>query len=99
MPVAVHTGLTPPSRSLSGDREGAQDLEPLDPRRQPFQTGGDRRILLVALEVDEEHVAPEALLARARLDASEVDAALRELRQAGHEPPRRLGAHAPEDDR
>ena len=72
------------------------------PRRAPRSAGerlGDVRLGVAPLEVGEEHVAAEPLLARPRLDPGQVDVAVGELRQAADEPAGRLGADAPEDDR
>src|SRR6185312_15821169 len=80
-------------------RVGAQDLEPLHVPTEPGQCSGHRAVALVALHVDEEHVAAQALLAGSRLDPREVDAALGKLRQARHQPAGRLRAHAPEHHR
>src|SRR5215212_10462526 len=53
----------------------------------------------VALAVEEEHVATQAHLPRARLDLREAHLAARELAQASGQPPGPLRARAPEDDR
>src|SRR4051812_12272299 len=78
---------------------GAQSAHFLAMRLQPTDGLGDRSVVRAALKIGEEHVAPEALLARARLDLRQVHAAEGELRQAAHEPPRLLRAHPPEDQR
>ncbi len=49
---------------------------------QPDEGVGDVRLDVATLEVEEEHVAPEALLARPRLDPGEVYVARGELGQA-----------------
>ena len=54
--------------------------------RRPVDRLGDALVADAALEIDEEDVVAEAVLARPRLDAREVHAAERELRQAAHEP-------------
>src|SRR4051794_39595511 len=51
-------------------------------RREPADRFGDRCVAVAALQVGEEHVAPEPLFARARLDLGQVDPAESELRQA-----------------
>src|SRR5947208_13849354 len=53
----------------------------------------------MAAEIGEEHVAAEALAAWSGLDLREVDLARGEHAQAAHEPPRAVGARAPEDER
>jgi hypothetical protein len=66
--VAIGSVLAPslPGAALdSGRRVGAQHLQPLDVAAEPVQGGRDRAIVLVALHLDEEHVAAQALLARA----------------------------------
>src|SRR6185436_4665453 len=80
-------------------RKRAEHAQVLDVAAQRGEGLGDRSVVVAAFEVGEEHVAPEPLLARARLDPREVDAAQRELRQAAHEPAGGFGADAPEDDR
>src|SRR3954452_24307192 len=53
----------------------------------------------VALAVEEEHVAAQANLPRARLDLREAHLAARKLAQASGQPPGPPRAAAPEDDR
>ena len=79
-------GPSPP-RPLCGG-VGAEHADPLRLRPQRLQRLGHRRVVLAALDVDEEHVAAEALLARARLDPRQVHAAEGELRQAADQPAR-----------
>src|SRR3984885_15197430 len=73
-----------------------EHAEHLDMAAQAGQGVGHVRVGVAPLEVEEEHVAPEALLARPRLDAGQVHLPRGELRQAADEPSRRLRAHAPE---
>src|SRR3954468_20200598 len=92
-------------RSIAVDRVllrrwiGPQGADLFAVRREPADRFGDRRVVLAALEIGEEHVAAEALFARPRLDLREVHAAERELRQAPHEPPRLLRPAPPEHQR
>src|ERR1700756_900813 len=78
-PFSGAPGGTPPDRAASGGRERPQDAYLLHVGAHGRQPGGDVCVVLTTLEVDEEHVAAQALLARARFDAREVDAALCEL--------------------
>src|SRR5437763_965820 len=80
----------------SGGWIGAQDPQLLGLGPDRLQGSRDRSVAVPALEVGEEHVVAQALLAGARLDHRQVDASERELRQAAHQPARRVVAHAPE---
>ena len=89
---AAPARFTPPERSRA----------PAAPRRgraAPRSASCDVGLGVATLEVGEEHVAAEALLARPRLDPGEVDLPVGELRQAADQPARRLRADAPEHDR
>src|SRR5215204_5349346 len=93
------------TREAAGRRErlrggvGAEDPHVLGVPAQALQGLGDGPLCVAALEVDEEEVPAEALLARPGLDLGQIDPAEGELRQAAHEPAGLLGADAPEDDR
>src|ERR1700733_4013253 len=73
-----------------------EHAEYLDMAAQAGQGVGHVGLRVAPLEVEEEHVAPEALLARTRLDPGQVHLSRRELRQAAHEPAGGLRADAPE---
>src|SRR5690349_18412492 len=62
---SVLLGSVPGCAPDSGGRIGAQDLEALHASAEPQQGGADGGVLFVALHVHEEHVAAQALLARA----------------------------------
>ncbi len=68
-------------------------------RSRPATASSDGVVAGRSVEVDEERVVTESLLARARLDAGQVDPAEGELRQAAHEPARGLVAGPPEHER
>src|SRR3984885_7106524 len=84
----------PRLRHRSGKRpEHAEDL---DMGAQAGQGVGHVRLRVAPLEVEEEHVAPESLLARTRLDPGQVHLSRRELRRPAPEPAGGLRADAPE---
>src|SRR3954452_8291557 len=58
-----------PRDPAGGDPIAAQDRDRLRLAGQSLDRLGHRRVTLVALEVAEEHVAPESLAQRPRLDS------------------------------
>src|SRR5436305_3350979 len=83
--------------ALCSCRVGPEGPYLLAMRGQAGDRVGHRAVVVAPLEVDEEHVAAQPLLAWARLDLRQVHAAEGELRQAAHEPAGLAGADAPED--
>src|SRR5579862_6905978 len=99
---AVTAAITGPSQGATADLSQPETSpEPAAPRhgfaapRAPRR----RRITLCSLQVEEEHVPPQPLLARSRFDPGQVHPAVGELAEAADQPPRRVGPDPPEDDR
>src|SRR3954452_5826147 len=82
-----------PRDPVGGDRIAAQDPDRLRLAAQGLDRLGHGGVALVALEVAEEHVAPESLAQRPGLDSRQVDLA---WGNCGPPPPKGAGGGGPE---
>src|SRR5580698_486770 len=79
-----------------GARVGAEHLDGLGRLADVGDGGGDRRVTLVTVDVDEEDVLPGAPARRSALDLGHVEAALGEGAQHAVEDPRLVARHQQE---
>src|SRR3954465_1374401 len=77
--------------SSSSQGIGAEDSDRIGLVAQLHDRLGNGGIVRFALEVAEEHVAPQALAQRPRLDPAEVDPTARELAERVDQRPRMVG--------
>src|SRR3954470_20579680 len=95
----MNDGCLGPGYAVRGDRIAPEDPDGFGLATQRVDGLGHPGIVPAALEVAEEHVAPEAAAQRPRFDPGEVDVPARELRERLDQGARVVGAELREHER